>query len=77
MYSYYYYFFHLASEIRIERVASVFKLCWDLFKLALMDYAVGVAFQILGNILTRLIKFLQESRFFAVLRQQGGWVSCI
>lgn len=65
----------IVSEIRIERLASVFKLCWDVFKLALLKYAVGKAFEVLGYILTYLIKFLQESDFFAVLRKIGGWVS--
>lgn len=64
----------IVSEIRIERLASVFKLCWDVFKLALLNYAVDKAFEVLGYILTYLIKFLQDSKFFTVLRQIGGWV---
>ena len=67
--------FFTVSQINIERVASVFKLCWDLFKLALLSYTVEKAFQALGYILTHLIKFLQESRFFSKLRELGGWVS--
>lgn len=65
---------HAVSEIRIERIASLFMLCWNLFKTAIITYSVVKAFEVLGKILKHVILFLQEKQFFEKLRRMGGWV---
>lgn len=68
------FFFLIVSKIRIERIASLFMLCWNLFKTAVISYSVKIAFNVLGKIIKRVILFLQERGFFEKLREIGGWV---
>jgi hypothetical protein len=67
--------YSIISEIRIEQIASIFMLCWNLFKTAVIAYTIPKAFLALGRILKYIIVFLKNKGFFAKIKEMGGWQS--